>query len=124
MKVRGIAWLGVQTAQVPEMRRFATETLGLEVEFEEPDFVVFRCASGDKVEIFGPAGPQPPEQFGHNDVVAGFLVDDIDQACEDLREAEGVELIGALRRTEGGYAWQHFRAPDGKVFELTYDPSR
>jgi len=124
MKVIGIAWLGVQTSKVPEMRRFATETLGLEVAFEEPDFVVFSCPSGDQVEIFGPAGPQPPAQFAHNDVVAGFLVADFDQACEDLRAAEGVELIGAPCRTEGGYAWQHFRAPDGKVFELTFDPSR
>jgi Glyoxalase/Bleomycin resistance protein/Dioxygenase superfamily len=124
MKVKGIAWLGVQTSQVPEMRRFLSEALGLDVAFEERDFVVFTCASVDKVEIFGPGGPQPPEQFECGDVVAGFLVDDIEQACEDLRAAAGVELIGELQRTEGGDAWQHFRAPDGKVFELTYDPNR
>jgi hypothetical protein len=23
---------------------------------------------------------------------------------------------------EDGYAWQHFRAPDGLVYELTFDP--
>lgn len=124
MNVNGIAWLGVRTSQVPEMRRFLAETLGLDVTFEQPDFVVFNCPSGDKVEIFGPAGPQPPEQFERNDVVGGFLVDDIDRACEELKAAKGVELIGAPQRAEGGYAWQHFRAPDGKVFELTYDPSR
>jgi Glyoxalase/Bleomycin resistance protein/Dioxygenase superfamily len=124
VKVKGIAWLGVRTSQVPEMRGLLTEALGLDVVFEQPDFVVFRCPGGDQVEIFGPAGPQPPEQFERNDVVAGFLVDDIDQACEDLKAAAGVELIGEPQRTEGGYAWQHFRAPDGKVFELTYDPNR
>jgi hypothetical protein len=24
---------------------------------------------------------------------------------------------------DDGYAWQHFRAPDGLVYEVTFDPS-
>jgi len=35
----------------------------------------------------------------------------------------GVELLGELRAMPDGYAWQHFRAPDGHVYELTADPS-
>jgi hypothetical protein len=50
-------------------------------------------------------------------------VGDIEQARQELIDA-GVELIGPLRTMENGYAWQHFRGPDGNVYELTYDPAR
>jgi predicted enzyme related to lactoylglutathione lyase len=77
----------------------------------------------DQIEIFGPDGPNPAEQFAHNEVVAGLLVDDIDAAINELRQA-GIELIGERKTTDGRYSWQHFRAPDGKVFELCHDPDR
>jgi hypothetical protein len=32
-------------------------------------------------------------------------------------------LIGTKQAGGDGYLWQHFRAPDGKVFELVSDPS-
>jgi hypothetical protein len=35
-----------------------------------------------------------------------------------------VELLGELHVSGGGEAWQHFRAPDGKVFELCSDPTQ
>ena len=53
MNVKGIASLGVRTSQVPEMRGFLTKALGLDVAFEEPDFVVLRCPSGDKSRSSG-----------------------------------------------------------------------
>ena len=68
------------------------------------------------MEMFGPNGPYLVEQFEHDRVVAGLLVDDIDAAIAELRDA-GVELIGAAN-TGSGYTWEHFRAPDGKVFEI------
>ena len=78
---------------------------------------MFRLPNGDKVEIFGPAASDPPDQFARNPVVAGLLVDDIDAAAEELRAA-GIELVGARGDGGDGYCWQHFRAPDGKIFEL------
>ena len=39
-----------------------------------------------------------------------------------LERAPGVELLGDLREMPDGYAWQHFRAPDGHVYEVTADP--
>ena len=51
-------------------------------------------------------------------MVAGFLVDNVEQARQELLSA-GIELIGPLVKAEEGYAWQHFRAPDGNVYELT-----
>ena len=86
------------------MASFFRDVVGLEAVLEQHDFVVFRMPDGDQVEIF-----------------AGLLVDDIETATEELRLA-GIELIGDRQRSESGYSWQHFRAPDGKVFELCHDP--
>ena len=51
------------------------------------------------------------EHFATGPVV-GFAVRDLAAAVEELRRA-GVELLG-----EPGPAWQHFRGPDGNVYEL------
>ena len=44
--------------------------------------------------------------------VLGFLVDDIVASTEELKQ-NGIELLGAP-----GPSWQHFRGPDGNVYEL------
>src|SRR5947209_18094672 len=55
--------------------------------------------------------------------VVGFLVDDMDEARKRLSKA-GVELIGDAKKGENGYAWQHFRGPDGNIYEIVVDPQR
>jgi hypothetical protein len=45
-------------------------------------------------------------------VICGFAVADLEQARQALVQA-GIELNGDK---QGG--WQHFRAPDGSIFEL------
>jgi predicted enzyme related to lactoylglutathione lyase len=121
MRVKGVSWVGVKTDSYQPMMSFFAEVAGLAVDFEQPDFAVFRFPNGDKLEIFGPAADDPPEQFARNQVVASLLVEDIDEAIEDLRAA-GIELIGERQPGGDGYFWQHFRAPDGKTFELVCDP--
>jgi hypothetical protein len=37
--------------------------------------------------------------------------------------APGVELLGDLQVLADGYAWQHFRAPDGHVYEISAEPA-
>jgi catechol 2,3-dioxygenase-like lactoylglutathione lyase family enzyme len=125
MEVRGIRWLGVRTDRMAEMRAFATEVLGLRVEGEDSaDFVELKTADGSKFELFGSErAADGPWLFEANPVVAGFLVDDIHAARDALGRTPGVELLGDLRVLPDGYAWQHFRAPDGHVYELTAEPS-
>jgi predicted enzyme related to lactoylglutathione lyase len=122
MRVQGVSWVGVKTDQYAAMAAFFRDVIGLGAVAERDDFLVFRTPDGDQVEIFGPNGPNPVEQFAHDQVVAGLLVDDIDAAIADLRAA-GVELIGEVN-TSGSYSWQHFRAPDGKVFDICNEPGR
>jgi Glyoxalase/Bleomycin resistance protein/Dioxygenase superfamily len=123
MVVRGIRWIGVATERYAEMRSFVLEVLGLTLESEDQDFLETTAANGDKLEIFGPGGPQPAYQFSRAPVVVGFLVEDIEGARDELAATRGVELLGELEVMEDGYVWQHFRAPDGLVYELTFDPS-
>src|SRR3954451_542471 len=125
MQVRGIRWIGVRTDRVAQMRVFATDVLGLRVAGEDrEDFVELAMADGSKLELFGSQeAADGPWMFAGNPVVAGFLVDDIEAARAELARTPGVELLGELRVLPDGYAWQHFRAPDGHVYELTADPA-
>src|SRR5919107_612793 len=110
---------------MPEMRAFATDVLGLSVVGKErQDFVELAMADGAKLELFGSAAAADgPWLFASSPVVAGFLVDDIEAARDELARTPGVELLGDLHALPDGYAWQHFRAPDGRVYELTADSS-
>ena len=125
MEIKGIRWLGVGTERVSLMRSFAIEVLGLEVVGEDTeDFVELAMGDGSKLELFGPAArADSPWLFESNPVVAGFLVDDIEAARQELARTANVELLGEIGRRPDGYAWQHFRAPDGNVYELTADPA-
>ena len=125
VEVKGIRWVGVGTERVSLMRSFATEVLGLQVVGEDTeDFVELATRDGSKFELFGRAArADSPWLFESNPVVAGFLVDDIEAARDELARTANVELLGDLQRLPDGYAWQHFRAPDGHVYELTADPS-
>jgi catechol 2,3-dioxygenase-like lactoylglutathione lyase family enzyme len=125
VRVKGIRWIGVRTDDVARMRSFATGVLGMRVAGQDTeDFVELTMADGAKLELFGSAAvADGPWLFASSPVVAGFLVDDIEAARDELARAPGVELLGDLRIMPDGYAWQHFRAPDGHVYELTADPA-
>jgi catechol 2,3-dioxygenase-like lactoylglutathione lyase family enzyme len=123
VEVRGIRWIGVGTNRVAEMRSFATGVLGMRVAGQDgEDFVELAMGDGTKLELFGAGAVDAPWQFASNPVVAGLLVDDIEAARDELARTPGVELLGELHISPDGYAWQHFRAPDGHVYELTADP--
>jgi len=124
VRVKGIRWIGVDTVSVARMRSFAIDVLGMRVAGEDAeDFVELAMGDGAKLELFGSAAmADGPWLFESNPVVAGFLVDDIEAARDELARTPDVELLGELRVMPDGYAWQHFRAPDGHVYELTADP--
>jgi catechol 2,3-dioxygenase-like lactoylglutathione lyase family enzyme len=113
--------MGVRTREFAAMVKLFRDALGLELTHAEEEFVVLRTQDGDRVEIFGPNWTYN-RQFSSAPVV-GFLVDDMDEARNLLRKA-GLELIGEVKKGENGYAWQHFRGPDGNIYELVFDPQR
>ena len=118
MNVKGIVWLGTRTSNFDAMLHLYRDVMGLPVTHEEPGFVVMELPNGDLVEVFG-------DDSTYNTIfthpVAGFLVDDITAARAEM-ESQGIEFIGETEVMEDGYAWTHFRAPDGFIYELTYSP--
>ncbi len=116
MRAKGLVWLGTRTRNFDDTVRFFGDTLGLRAVHEEPDFAVLLLPNGDKVEVFGP-GDRGHEHFDAGPV-AGFLVEDVAEAREDL-ESAGIEFIGPVHEADDGGSWSHFRGPDGNVYEIT-----
>ena len=114
MDITSLGWAGTRTPDAARLADFYEHVLGLRLAHSEPGFWVFTLPNGTNVEIFSPEYPGK-EHFATGPVV-GFAVPDLDAAVEELRAA-GVELLG-----ERGATWQHFRAPDGNVYELTAEP--
>jgi hypothetical protein len=122
MKVKALAWMGIKTDTFQEMEHLLQDVMGLQQVHHAQDFVVFQLPNKDKVEVFGPQGPN--QHFAPDSIVCGFLVEDIHQARQELVQA-GIELVGPLQEDKlSGYAWQHFRGPDGKLYELTHNPEQ
>ncbi|HEY7768459.1 VOC family protein [Longimicrobium sp.] len=119
MRVEGITWhaLTLDDTQFAAMKKLAAETLGLAPMMELPGVSVFSMPNGTILELYLPQALPP---FGYNEggVAFGFRVDDIEAASRAV-EAAGAELLGDINRFEEmGYAYRHFRGPDGRVYGL------
>lgn len=121
MEILGLDWIGTRTQRFPETVAFFARNLGLPIGLERPDFVRFDLSDSSAVEVFGP-GDRTHSYFTTGPVV-GFLVPDAKRAGDELRAA-GLELLGPLSGEASGVRWQHFRAPDGYVYEVVQHPGR
>ena len=110
MNITGLRWAGVRSDRAEALARFFADVLGLRLIRGQPDMWVFELPDGPHVEVFGPSDTDH-EHFTTGPVI-GFAVEDLPSAVDELR-SRGVELVG-----EPGPAWQHFRGPDGNVWEL------
>ncbi|NED94911.1 VOC family protein [Phytoactinopolyspora alkaliphila] len=113
MKVTNLGWLGTRTERAEELAVFYADVLGLPLVHHEPGFWVYQLPNGRHVEVFDTT--YPDKDHFTTGPVAGFVVDDFPGAVAEL-EAAGIELLGSP-----GGSWQHFRAPDGNVYELIPD---
>ena len=102
--------MGVRSVKAPALVRFFQEVLSLELAHSERDFWVFDLKDGSQIEVFGEEFPG--KEHLTTGPVVGFLVEDLAGSIEELKE-NGVELLGPP-----GPSWQHFRGPDGRVYEL------
>ena len=92
------------------MVRFTGETLGLErVHVDGADADMFLLPDGS---LFAVADPR---SMGETSRSVGFLVADLDEAVAALRQA-GIEVDEPAENDRHRYV--HFRAPDGKLYEL------
>jgi len=120
MKVHGVVWVGTRTPAFAETLAFFRDLLGIDLQEVAPGFGWSRMPNTSQLEIFG------PDDADHLEFTTGpvpeFLVDDLQSAMQELREA-GVEILGRPGMEDDGKSgWVHFRAPDGNVYGVTDGP--
>jgi catechol 2,3-dioxygenase-like lactoylglutathione lyase family enzyme len=118
MKVTRLGWMGTRTRQFDRMNEFYREVLSLGVLSIDDSCGRFKLQDGTEIHVYGPRD-QHHEFFADGPVVA-FEVDNFAVAQSRLLAA-GVEFIYPEPQRASGRVWQHFRAPDGNVYELIGD---
>ena len=106
--VRGLVFVGTRTPAAPAMTAFARDVLGL-VPRGGADAAYFDLPDGSSFAVQATQDPEPAER------TVGFLVDDLDTAVAELHAA-GVVTDDVSE--DGARRWVHFRAPDGRLYEL------
>jgi glyoxylase I family protein len=113
MRILGLVFAGTATGRRAEMARFVEDTLGLRrVELGGVEADAFALPDGSLFAVADPRG------MGDTARSIGFQVDNLDAACAELRVA-GVEVDEPAENDRQRYV--HFRAPDGKLYELIED---
>ena len=110
MQVDGLVFAGVGTADGGAVARFLADVLGVDVA-ADGDVHRLHFPNGSSLALVPPDYVEPP-----SDTILGFLVDDVEAATEEL-SARGVSPDGDLH-SGYGFRYRHFRAPDGRRFEL------
>ncbi|MBA2682127.1 MAG: VOC family protein [Ktedonobacteraceae bacterium] len=114
MHVKGLIWLGLRTTQFEEMGTFFRDVMGMQSIRDEAEIAGFQLTNGTQVELYRPE--EEFHAFFTTGPVVAFWVDDVD-AARVAMEASGIEFIGPIQRADKT-SWNHFRAPDGTVFEI------
>jgi catechol 2,3-dioxygenase-like lactoylglutathione lyase family enzyme len=121
MRVLGLDWVGIRTDRFQETVEFFESIMGLPVGIRKNGFVRLDLPDWSCVEVFGLEDPD--HQYFTTGPVVGFLVENLDGARHDL-ERHDIELLGRSGGEEGRVRWQHFRGPDGYVYEVVEHPNR
>ena len=114
MRVQGLCWLGLRTQQFDEMVKFFRDVMGMKPIRDEPGIMGFQMIDGTNLELY--QFDEESHAFFTTGPVVAFRVDDVGTSRTTM-EAAGVEFIGPIQRM-GKSSWNHFRAPDGTVFEI------
>ena len=118
MDVKGLSWLGLRTTQFEEMVTFFRDVMGMQPIRDEPEIVGFQMIDGTQMELYRPE--EEFHAFFTTGPVVAFRVENV-EAARTTMEAAGIEFIGPIQRA-GKTSWNHFRAPDGTVFEILSKP--
>jgi hypothetical protein len=121
MDVQGLVWVGTRTSAFADTVRFFETVLELPVGNSRLHFTRLDLPDAGCVEVFDSADPT----YSHFSTgpVPGFQVSDFDRARKEL-ERKGHELLLPEGGEPGDYRWQHFRGPDGCVYEIVDYPHR
>jgi catechol 2,3-dioxygenase-like lactoylglutathione lyase family enzyme len=107
-------WMGVRTDAFDGMVSIYREGLGLRMlDMREGD-ARFALADGTQIHVY--AGNDVDHGFFGAAPVVAFEVDDFEVSRARL-EAAGAIFIGSPQQ-DAEARWNHFRAPDGNVYEI------
>lgn len=110
MEICGIGFVGTQTQAGGKMSCFLQEVLGLTpITVDGVGAELFAAADGAVLAVAHAGEGDAAER------TVGLVVDDLDGAVAELHAA-GVETDGIAENARWRYT--HFRAPDGKLYEL------
>ena len=112
--IRSLRFLGVRTDAFAETVALYRDVLRLPQTEDRPGAAWFRAADGSSIHVYG-VDDADHEFFGMGPVV-GLEVDDFETARAAM-VAAGIEFLGEPQR-DGGVAWNHYRGPDGNVYEI------
>jgi catechol 2,3-dioxygenase-like lactoylglutathione lyase family enzyme len=112
--VESLGFLGVRTDAFDATVALYRDVLGLEAILVRAEAAWFRTANGTQVHVYGP-GDADHDFFTAGPVV-GLIVDDFD-VTRGAMVAAGIDFIGEPQR-DGGSAWNHYRGPDGNIYEI------
>jgi catechol 2,3-dioxygenase-like lactoylglutathione lyase family enzyme len=115
MKVLSLSWLGMRTKNFTAMTALFEDALGLEVQSQ--DQLSSRFCLADKTEVHVYSNQDEFHDFFGDAPVIGFEVDSFSEAQVKLQEF-GIEFVYPEPQRQAGRVWQHFRAPDGNVYEI------
>jgi catechol 2,3-dioxygenase-like lactoylglutathione lyase family enzyme len=112
--IRSLRFLGVRTNAFDAMVALYRDVLQLDPIVDRPGAAWFHAADGASIHVYA-ADDEDHDFFGAGPVV-GIAVDDFERARAAM-VAAGIEFIGEPQR-DGSVAWNHYRAPDGNVYEI------
>ena len=115
VKVLSIGWLGVRTENAQAMSAFLRHVLGLEPIDSTATGTRFRLPDGTETHVY--PGDDPDHDFFGTGPVVGFAVNSF-AAAQAAILASGIKFLYPEPQRVAGRAWQHFRAPDGNVYEI------
>jgi glyoxylase I family protein len=115
VEIIGITFVGTRTEHRAAMTRFVSDVLGLApVDVQGADADFFALPDGSSFAVSPVDEDDPPER------TVGLRVRDVDAAARELRAA-GVETDEVATTSTQRYV--HFRAPDGRLYELVEEIS-
>lgn len=112
--VRSLGFLGVRTPAFDETVALYRDVLGLMPIHLAPGAAWFRADDGAQIHVY--AETDTDHAFFGSGPVVGLVVDDF-EVTRAAMVASGIEFIGDPQR-DGEAAWNHFRGPDGNVYEI------
>lgn len=112
--IRTVWGVTFYVSDLEKAKRFYEETLGLEKKYEYSSYAGFECGG---VEVGLIPRLEEGQKIGQFSPPVGFLVDDVERVCHELKQ-KGVKFVKELHEEPWGGRQATISDPDGNVLEI------